>query len=134
MSGSLKKYKTNTAFTLESYFNFTTLFFSESCLGSCWVINFDCRKLSRIILVQHRSSNRRCSVREVFLEILQNSQDNICARVSFLIKLQASNAFFYSIPRVTTSERNTIFIFKLYFNFTSFFFGTCLFYTCEVAK
>ena len=27
---------------------------------------------------------------KVFLEILQNSQENICARVSFLIKLQAS--------------------------------------------
>ena len=33
---------------------------------------------------------RRCSVRKVFLEISQNSQENTCARVSFLIKLQAS--------------------------------------------
>ena len=32
---------------------------------------------------------QRCSVKKVFLEILQNSQKNICARVSFLIKLQA---------------------------------------------
>ena len=31
-----------------------------------------------------------CSVRKVFLEILQNSQGNTCARVSFLIKLHAS--------------------------------------------
>ena len=30
----------------------------------------------------------------VFLEILQNSQENICARVSLLIKLQASGATF----------------------------------------
>ena len=30
----------------------------------------------------------------VFLETLQNSQENICARVSFLIKLQASGATF----------------------------------------
>ena len=30
-----------------------------------------------------------CSVKKVFLEILQNSQENTCARVSFLIKLQA---------------------------------------------
>ena len=28
--------------------------------------------------------------KKVFLEILQNSQQNSCARVSFLIKLQAS--------------------------------------------
>ena len=31
----------------------------------------------------------RCSVKKVFLEISQNSQENTCARVSFLIKLQA---------------------------------------------
>ena len=30
-----------------------------------------------------------CSVKEVFLEISQNSQENICARVSILIKVQA---------------------------------------------
>ena len=33
---------------------------------------------------------RSCSVKKVFLEISQNSQENTCARVSFLIKLQAS--------------------------------------------
>ena len=32
---------------------------------------------------------QRCSVKKVFLEISQNSQENACARVSFLIKLQA---------------------------------------------
>ena len=30
-------------------------------------------------------------MKEVFLEILQKSQENTCARVSFLIKLQACN-------------------------------------------
>ena len=30
-----------------------------------------------------------CSAKKVFLEISQNSQENTCARVSFLIKLQA---------------------------------------------
>ena len=33
--------------------------------------------------------SQRCSVKEVFLEISQNSQEYTCARVSFLIKLQA---------------------------------------------
>ena len=33
-----------------------------------------------------------CSVKKVFLEISQNSQENTCARVSFLIKLQAALA------------------------------------------
>ena len=32
---------------------------------------------------------RRCSVEKVFLEISQISQEKTCARVSFLIKLQA---------------------------------------------
>ena len=36
---------------------------------------------------------RRCSVKKVFLEILQNLQENTSARVSFLIKLQASRNF-----------------------------------------
>ena len=30
---------------------------------------------------------RRCSVKKAVLEISQNSQENTCARVSFLIKL-----------------------------------------------
>ena len=32
---------------------------------------------------------QRCSVKKLFLDILQNSQENTCARASFLIKLQA---------------------------------------------
>ena len=36
---------------------------------------------------------RMCSVKEVFLEISQNSMENTCARVSFLIKLQTRVSF-----------------------------------------
>ena len=36
---------------------------------------------------------QRCSVKKVFLEISQNSQENTCARVSFLIKLQVLGCF-----------------------------------------
>ena len=32
---------------------------------------------------------QRCSVKKVFLDILQNSQENTCAKVSFLINLMA---------------------------------------------
>ena len=38
------------------------------------------------------SSARRCSIKNVFLEISQNSQENTSVRVSFLIKLQACNS------------------------------------------
>ena len=34
---------------------------------------------------------RRCSIKKVFLEILQIAQKNTCARVSFLIKPEACN-------------------------------------------
>ena len=37
---------------------------------------------------------RMCSWKKVFLQILQNSQENTCARVSFLIKLQAQTSNF----------------------------------------
>ena len=33
----------------------------------------------------HGTSHRRCSIKKYFLEIPQNSQENTCARVSFLI-------------------------------------------------
>ena len=38
---------------------------------------------------------QRCSVEKIFLEISQNSQENTSARVSFLIKLQASGLKYY---------------------------------------
>ena len=81
------------------------------------------------------------SVENVFLEISQNSQQNICARVSFLKKLQAvgtgfwyseslaqlfsckfseiyMNTFFYRTPLVTASVfPNTIVFMFLNKNF-----------------
>ena len=35
------------------------------------------------------AGTQKCSVKKAFLEISQNSQENICARVSFLMELQA---------------------------------------------
>ena len=40
-----------------------------------------------------RSSQQRCSLKKVLLEISQNSRKNTCARVCFLIKLQAVRNF-----------------------------------------
>ena len=47
--------------------------------------------------------DERCSVKKVFLECSQNSQENTCARVSSLIKLQA--IFFYRTPPVAASVK-----------------------------
>ena len=38
--------------------------------------------------------DQRCSVKNVFLKISQNSQENTCARASFLIRLQAETCNF----------------------------------------
>ena len=54
--------------------------------------SLSCESLSLGSLVVLRGTEavfRRCSVKKVFLEISQNAQENTCARVSFLIKLQA---------------------------------------------
>ena len=67
---------------------------------------------------------QRCSVKNVFLEISQNSQEDTCARVSFLknfIKKESlaqvfsyefceisKNTFFYRTPPVAASEMKQI--------------------------
>ena len=40
----------------------------------------------------------RCSVKKVFLQITQNSQENTCTRVSFLIKLQKKRLWRWCFP------------------------------------
>ena len=45
----------------------------------------------RVVMEYPEAVAQRCSVKNVFLGISQNSQENIFARVSFLIKLQASD-------------------------------------------
>ena len=48
----------------------------------------------------HLARSWRTSCLEVFLEISQNSQENTCARVSFLIKFQASGDFLWILRNV----------------------------------
>ena len=44
------------------------------------------------LLIQFKTASgavvRRCSIKKLFLEISRNSQENTCAKISFLIKLQ----------------------------------------------
>ena len=56
--------------------------------------------------------SQRGSVKKVFLEILQNSQENTCARVSFFLKKKrlwhnfceiSKNTFSYRTPTVAAS-------------------------------
>ena len=45
------------------------------------------------ILLPTEAANKGVLYKKVFLEILQNSLENTCAKVSFLIKLQACRCF-----------------------------------------
>ena len=48
-----------------------------------------------ILSQQSEAVARTCSVKKVFLKISQNSEENTCTRVSFLIKLKASGLQLY---------------------------------------
>ena len=67
-----------------------------SCL---WLFHFHRHKNTKAVV-------QRCPVKKVFLEIWQSSQENTCARVSFLIKLQAFNKkhLFHRAPLVAASK------------------------------
>ena len=54
----------------------------------CCVTNFNGNFNTENKVQRLKAVAQRCSVKKVFLEISQNSQENTCARVSFLIKLQ----------------------------------------------
>ena len=62
---------------------------------------------------------RRCSVKNVFLKISQNSLENTCARVSFLINLQSSPLFIEHLqwllltPPLTPDQFLPVFIERL---------------------
>ena len=58
------------------------------CHPVCDVINFE------IYLSFPEGAAQRCSVKNVFLEISQNSQKKTCARVSLFNKVQASSCNF----------------------------------------
>ena len=52
--------------------------------------------MSNILIQGKEAVAKRCSVKKVFLEISQNSLENTCARVSFLIKLQISGGCLFT--------------------------------------
>ena len=66
------------------------------------------------VIAEGRSNHQRCSVKKVFLKISQNSWENACTRVSFLIKVAGQE----NLAQVFSSEfceifKNTIFIEQL---------------------
>ena len=63
-------------------------------------------KISAVESLFTEAVSQRCSVKNVFLKISQISQENTCARDSFLIKLHASGEF-CKISKNTFSHRTT---------------------------
>ena len=67
-------------------------------LGGLQVFKSRAGFLSKIVIsymTELEATTRGALCRKVFLEISQNWQENTCARVSFLIKLQASDLQLY---------------------------------------
>ena len=82
-------------------------------------------KLSKNILTLFRSSRPEVFCKKVFLKISQNSQENICARVSFFIRLQAEACNFIKKENLTQ-----VFSYEFCENFNNTFFTEhlrCLF-------
>ena len=70
------------------------VFKSTDIISSCW-------KSQQVhfffaILMLPEAASRSVLQKKLFLKISQNSQENICARASFLVKLQASAPFLQS--------------------------------------
>ena len=56
--------------------------------GDCWCLSLSLVILTLAIYLTSKAATRGVLYKKAFLEILQKSQENICASVSFLIKLQ----------------------------------------------
>ena len=62
-----------------------------------WKVNcgkFGENEVAKIIIQFAEAVTRGVLLKKVFLKVPQNSQENTCARVSFLIKLQANVCYF----------------------------------------
>ena len=67
------------------------------CLEPCQTSMFDffCVKIVKGLTVHcFRSSHQKCSVKKVFLEILQNSQESTCKGTAYFIKKETQAQFF----------------------------------------
>ena len=75
------------------FIRFEDFFMDETkmCSFILYVIKLFANQIELNLFDTSEAVARRCSVKKVFLEISQNSQENTCAIVSFLIKLQASD-------------------------------------------
>ena len=74
---------------------FSPIFFIFSCLLSFIVLNSKDLDMTELTILEkmrviREAVTRRCSVKKVFLKILQNLEGNTSTRVCFLIKLHVA--------------------------------------------
>ena len=93
-SQSLSIYsKNSTAFWRSK--QYTDWVFTKWNVSPKWKLQTVWKGMTAFLLgLTNTSSHRRCSIKKMFLKISQNSLENACTRVTFLIKLQAPPVFF----------------------------------------
>ena len=77
--------------TRHTILHFNSVLFTQVFPSEPILLCIDSIILLRTPRLAREGVAQRCYVKKVFLEIFQNSQENTCARVSFLIKLKACN-------------------------------------------
>ena len=85
-------YCENCEYEIFEYYALLLFFFRKSL--SLQIAKIDLNYKLQLLASEYQMQSRRgCPVKNVFLRISQKSQKNTCARVSFLITLQASGNF-----------------------------------------
>ena len=78
------------AVKVNSFFIWPSLFSCNTKVNLNYCVGVKEKRPKKSCRNQHTEAvARRYSVKKMFLEMSQNSQENTCARISFLIKLQA---------------------------------------------
>ena len=84
----------------------SNIYVGKGCKYTSAAVSVSCIVIKKNLQISHTNTDavaRRCSVKKVFLEISQNSQENICTRVSVLIKVFSCE--FCEISKNTFSNR-----------------------------
>ena len=70
---------------IETYFSRPVTSLKKTIRCRCFFVSFEKYIEHLWVIASERSRHRRCSIEKLFLKILQNSQENTCIEVSYLI-------------------------------------------------
>ena len=77
----------------DSYISIFTKILNTSLERGCFPNQLKLLEVTPVFKKEVEAVAQTCSGKKVLLEISQNSRENTCARVSFLVKLQATGVF-----------------------------------------